>query len=197
MQESDWTLIPPPPRCFGREREINDLVDLLLAENPQQIPILGSPGIGKTTISLATLHHPRVIERYGGRRCFIRCDGIKTCEGLVAQVGLALGLQLSPRTESKTPVAEVAGPSVRQFSPRTESEALVAEVGMPSTLKLAQESKQRCSQRLAPAVLSLLSIMRKRHGRLIRYPSKNFLARSQEYPLLPSSYLCEETNARR
>ena len=152
MQESNWPLPPPPPRCFGRDREINDLVGLLLAENPQQIPILGPPVIGKTTIALAALHDQRVRGRYGGRRCFIRCDGIKTCEGLVAQAGLALALQLSPRTERENPEAAVEGASALQLTPRTESEALVAEVGILSV--------RQASPKIETAVFSTLSAYR-------------------------------------
>lgn len=98
--ERKWAMIPPAPRCFGRDREVNNLVGLLLTENPPPIPIIGPPGIGKTTISLAALHDPQVTEKYGARRCFIRCDGIKTSEALAAQIGLGLGLQPSPAIET-------------------------------------------------------------------------------------------------
>lgn len=97
VQECKWAIIPPPSPCFGRESEVYELVQSLLAGNPQQIPILGSPGIGKTTISLAALHDRRVIDRYGERRCFIRCDGIRTNEALASELGLALGLQPVPQ----------------------------------------------------------------------------------------------------
>src|SRR5271165_7026924 len=103
--------LPPAPRCFGRERELDDLVAVLLAENPQPVPILGPPGIGKTTISLAALHDSRVVQRYGARRYFIRCDGIKTREALAAQIGLVVGLQPGPGIETAVLSALSRGPT--------------------------------------------------------------------------------------
>jgi TIR domain-containing protein len=36
--------LPPPPRCFGREREISDLVKVLLADEPQPVSIVWASG---------------------------------------------------------------------------------------------------------------------------------------------------------
>ena len=112
VQVGKPTVLPPAPRCFGRERKWEDLVTALPAEDPQPIPILGPPGIGKTTISLAALHDPHVVQRYGARRHFIRCDAIKTREALAAQVGLAVGLEPGPNIE---PAVMTALGSAPQF----------------------------------------------------------------------------------
>jgi len=50
------TFLPAAPRCFGRDEEINDLVANLLAEKPLPAPILGPPGIGKSSLTLAAMH---------------------------------------------------------------------------------------------------------------------------------------------
>ena len=62
---------PPParlpicPRSFGRDAEIEALVQALLADKPLPIPILGTAGIGKSNLTLQALHDERVRAKYG------------------------------------------------------------------------------------------------------------------------------------
>jgi tetratricopeptide (TPR) repeat protein len=92
--------LPPRPRCFGRDEEIADLVAALLAPQPEPVPVLGPPGIGKTNLALAAAHDERVAARYGTRRIFIRCDGLRSRADLAGAIAGGLGLTLGKDNES-------------------------------------------------------------------------------------------------
>ncbi|HEU4881231.1 MAG TPA: tetratricopeptide repeat protein [Longimicrobium sp.] len=103
--------LPPAPICFGRDAEIEDLIATLLADEPEPISILGPAGIGKSTITLVALNDPRVAERYGARRYFIRCDAVRTREAFAAAVATALGLPIGPQVEVAVLTELASGPA--------------------------------------------------------------------------------------
>ncbi|KAJ7912713.1 P-loop containing nucleoside triphosphate hydrolase protein, partial [Mycena leptocephala] len=88
------SLLPACPKIFhGRGSELKDLIDILLY-NPARAAILGHGGMGKTTLAIAALHDPAIIEKYDLRH-FISCESASTCGDLVATIGSHLGLQPS------------------------------------------------------------------------------------------------------
>jgi hypothetical protein len=102
--------LPPPPRCFGRDTVVEDLVASLLAEPPPPTPVLGPAGVGKSTVCLAALHEPRVAQHYGERRWFVRCNAAESGEAVLAEVAATLGLPVGPDLAGQAPGPPRPGP---------------------------------------------------------------------------------------
>jgi tetratricopeptide (TPR) repeat protein len=92
--------LPPEPLCLKREREVAAVVATLLADPPQPFPVVGQPGIGKSTITLKAAHDQRVAAHFGDRRYFIRCDGIEDALVLETTIALYLGLPAAARNKN-------------------------------------------------------------------------------------------------
>ncbi len=84
--------LPGKPRFIGREKELNDLVQTLLEPEPKPTPVIGTLGIGKSNLCQTMLYHPKIIERYGNRRFFVRCDGALNKASLVSEIARQLNL---------------------------------------------------------------------------------------------------------
>jgi tetratricopeptide (TPR) repeat protein len=87
--------LPGRPLCIGRKREVAALVSTLVSPKSPPTPILGPPGIGKTTVTLVALHDERVKNRYGDRRYFVECDGVTRSDGLATAIAETLGLHIA------------------------------------------------------------------------------------------------------
>ncbi|KAF8207366.1 hypothetical protein K438DRAFT_1962295 [Mycena galopus ATCC 62051] len=89
-----FSLLPASPKIFhGRESELEQLVHTLLI-TPARVAILGSGGMGKTTLAMAALHNPGVVDKYPARH-FITCDSAHTNDSLVAIIASSIGLEAS------------------------------------------------------------------------------------------------------
>lgn len=87
--------VPAWRPCFGRDAVIEEIVGGVLRAAPMPTPVLGAPGIGKSAVSRALVHDPSVIERFGQRRYWVRCDGATTAQALLADIATTLGVPLA------------------------------------------------------------------------------------------------------
>ncbi|KZV62703.1 TPR-like protein, partial [Peniophora sp. CONT] len=85
--------LPAAPSIFyGRTREANHIVDLVLDKHPARIAILGSGGIGKTTIALSVLNSRQIENTFGDRRFFLSCEAVVTADGIIQGLLKLFGL---------------------------------------------------------------------------------------------------------
>ncbi|KAJ7848507.1 P-loop containing nucleoside triphosphate hydrolase protein, partial [Mycena olivaceomarginata] len=86
--------LPATPKIFnGRESELQALVDSLL-KDPAWVAILGPGGMGKTTLVVAAIHNPKVVDKYPIQH-FVQCNSAWTNDSLVATIASHLGLEVS------------------------------------------------------------------------------------------------------
>jgi Cdc6-like AAA superfamily ATPase len=86
-------MLPSEPKIFhGRESELFDILQLLKMKAPR-IAILGTGGMGKTSLARAVLHHAEVSAQYTQHRYFVACDSATSKVELAALIGAHLGLR--------------------------------------------------------------------------------------------------------
>ncbi|EIN05003.1 hypothetical protein PUNSTDRAFT_138186 [Punctularia strigosozonata HHB-11173 SS5] len=76
--------LKPPLYFFGRDDLVNDLVSKLAGTTQHHVALLGTGGIGKTSVAQAVIDHESVKSKH--RCCFIRCDPILTAPSLVSAI---------------------------------------------------------------------------------------------------------------
>ncbi|KAJ6546497.1 hypothetical protein DFH09DRAFT_1171190 [Mycena vulgaris] len=87
-------VLPRKPRhFFGREQPIDAVVTTVIAPAPGRVAILGSAGIGKTSVASMVLFDPRVAECFDTHRYFISCDAAGGKDDLLTSIAGPLGLQ--------------------------------------------------------------------------------------------------------
>ena len=85
--------LPPQPRLVGRDSELSSIiVAVTSADEPISVAVIGHAGIGKTSLTLAALYDPKVIERYRSSRFFVRLETADTAEVMRTMIVAATGL---------------------------------------------------------------------------------------------------------
>lgn len=87
--------LPPPMALLERSDDVRALVEAVVGSSSRSALVIGMPGIGKTSVTVAALHDGRVRDHFGSRRFFIRCEQIHDAHTLRATVALQLGLKSS------------------------------------------------------------------------------------------------------
>src|SRR5205085_2995763 len=80
----------PQPQIFGREDEVETIVNALLEE--KAILIAGGPGMGKTAVTTAAFYDPRIVSRFGRRRVFASLETATEPRAILAKLVETLGL---------------------------------------------------------------------------------------------------------
>jgi GTPase SAR1 family protein len=92
ISSGSFSLLPASPKIFhGRESELKDVVNVLL-QNSARVAILGTGGMGKTSLATAALHDPQVEAKYS-HRYFVPCHSSPTCTELAATIADHIGLE--------------------------------------------------------------------------------------------------------
>ncbi|KAJ7290375.1 hypothetical protein C8J57DRAFT_1705776 [Mycena rebaudengoi] len=87
-----FSMLPPSPKIFhGRDSELNTVVAILLQDSAR-IAILGTGGMGKTTLAIAAVQNVQVESKYS-QRYFISCQSTPTCVELISLIADHLGLE--------------------------------------------------------------------------------------------------------
>ncbi|KAJ7288708.1 P-loop containing nucleoside triphosphate hydrolase protein, partial [Mycena rebaudengoi] len=85
-------MLPPVPQIFhGRDSELQDIIKILLQDSAR-IAILGTGGIGKTSLVTTALHDSQVEAKYS-QRYFVPCHSSSTCSQLVSTVADHIGVE--------------------------------------------------------------------------------------------------------
>jgi tetratricopeptide (TPR) repeat protein len=86
--------LPPITKhsMIGRNREMDAILDAVASDAPARVVILGPPGIGKTTLAAAVLHHSQIKAKYPVHRYFIPCDGINSIDLLLLTIAKTLNI---------------------------------------------------------------------------------------------------------
>jgi DNA replication protein DnaC len=92
ISSGSFSLLPASPKIFhGRESELKDVVNILL-QNSAHVAILGTGGMGKTSLATAALHNPQVEAKYL-HQYFVPCHSSPTCTELAVTIADHIGLE--------------------------------------------------------------------------------------------------------
>ncbi|KAJ7930834.1 hypothetical protein B0H13DRAFT_2530704 [Mycena leptocephala] len=106
------SMLPSEPKIFhGRDSELSDILHLFSQGTPR-IAILGTGGMGKTSLARAVIHHAEITERYNQHRFFVACDSAATKVELAALIGAHVGLK---------PGKDLTHPVIQYFSSSSKS----------------------------------------------------------------------------
>jgi tetratricopeptide (TPR) repeat protein len=97
----------PKPQIFGRDDEIETIVNRLL-EN-KTILVAGGPGMGKTAIATAAFYDSRIVARFDRRRVFASLETATEPRAILAKLVESLGLPPTGDEATLLRILQVSG----------------------------------------------------------------------------------------
>jgi len=162
--------LPLPPKLFGRDEELNEIVAALLDDNDSPIAVLGQAGIGKSALTLAALQSAQVTARFGNRRWFVRLETATEARAIWTSILAALADEPGPQPDAQTLALLCTAPGALVLdngetpwdADRVGTEAAFAALSAVSQLKLivsirGQQSPYGPVWRRIPAVMERLA----------------------------------------
>ncbi|KAH7102707.1 hypothetical protein BKA62DRAFT_756380, partial [Auriculariales sp. MPI-PUGE-AT-0066] len=140
---SNRAKLPARPTFFnGRDESVNIIVELIRASTGARIAIMGSGGIGKTSLSLIVIYDERVVGVVGDSRYFVSVEGASDVGAAAQLLAGQLGLP-----ESSDPLS--AAISYFETIPRALLVVDNLETLLFTKNAAAQKDTERMLQRLA------------------------------------------------
>ncbi|KAG6811031.1 hypothetical protein H0H92_009302 [Tricholoma furcatifolium] len=78
------------PLMFGRDNELKQIVNIIQEASPARIAILGSGGIGKTSLALCLLHDERITAQFQNNRLFVSCEAAGSVDHVIDNLAMVL-----------------------------------------------------------------------------------------------------------
>ena len=79
------------PHFIGRDEDVADLANALVATGQIAVLVQGGPGMGKTELTKAVAHHEVIAARYGERRWFVTLDAATDAQKLLDAISVGIG----------------------------------------------------------------------------------------------------------
>ncbi|KAJ7765369.1 P-loop containing nucleoside triphosphate hydrolase protein [Mycena metata] len=89
------SLLPSvPPIFYGRDREVEDILRTLRTSQPARLAILGTLGVGKTSLARMVLHHSEVAHSFV--RYFVSLDSCASATDMISMIANHIGFKPAP-----------------------------------------------------------------------------------------------------
>jgi len=76
----------------GRDELVSGMARQLITHDSASLAVLGSGGMGKTSVALALLYHDDIVARYGLQRLFLSCEALVDADAIVVSLAKLLDI---------------------------------------------------------------------------------------------------------
>ncbi|KAF9058190.1 hypothetical protein BJ165DRAFT_1605833 [Panaeolus papilionaceus] len=143
-----------PSIMIGRDQEISEIVTTLI-DSKACLCILGSGGVGKTSIALSAFYDDAVVEKYGENRFFVTCEAATSPDLLLGEIAYALRINTEDQRlldtiksrldqkESSLVVLDNFETSWDPLETRSEAEDIVSTLGWYASVIVTMRGTQK------------------------------------------------------